>query len=96
MKEWDFDTVVPQHLDAPLSLTGAQFAEVFLTFSNNGGNAVRFCDEDVALLREAERGPLAFTVGPTTNGPLRGVDCDLGGGEARVVSKELRLRWAPK
>ncbi|GMH59768.1 hypothetical protein TrST_g1589 [Triparma strigata] len=96
VKRWDFDLVIPQHLDAPLALTPAQFASPFESFSKNGGNEMRFCDEDVALLREAERGPLAFSVGKTANGPLTGVKCDLGSGEARVISKELRLKWAPK
>jgi len=96
VKRWEFDTVVPQHLDAPLALTPAQFAASFEAFPRNGGNEVRFCDEDVALLREAERGPLKFSVGKTASGPLTGVPCDLGGGEARVVSRELRLKWAPK
>ena len=93
--QWDFEAVVPQHLDAPLALTPSQFAAPF-DFARNGGNEVRFCDEDVALLREAERGPLSFSVGKTTLGPLTGSACDLGGGEARVVSRELGLRWAPK
>ena len=57
---------------------------------------MRFCDEDVALLREAERGPLAFSVGKTNLGPLTGAPCNLGDGEARVVSKELGLRCSPK
>jgi len=92
---WDFERVVPAHLDAPLALGPKQFAEPF-DFAQNGGNEVRFCDEDVALLREAEKGPLAFSVGKTELGPLTGAACNLGGGEARVVSKELGLRWAPK
>ena len=52
--------------------------------------------EDVALLREAERGPLAFSVAKTALGPLTGAPCNLGNGEARVVSRELGLRWSPK
>ena len=98
VKQWDFNTVVPAHLDAPLSLSPSEFAEPFEAFSKNGGNEVRFCDEDVALLREAELGPLSFSVGKTKNGPLTGVDCNLdnGDGDARVVSKVLNLKWTPK
>ena len=95
VQSWSFDTVVPQHLDAPLALGPADFAAPF-EFAKNGGNEVRFCDEDVALLREAENGPLAFSVGKTTLGPLTGAKCNLGGGKPRIVSKELDLRWTPK
>ena len=95
VQRWDFERVVPAHLDAPIALGPAQFAEPF-DFARGGGNEVRFCDEDVALLREAERGPLAFSVGKTELGPLTGAACDLGKGAPRVVSKELGLRWTPK
>lgn len=95
VRRWDFERVVPAHLDAPLALGPAQFAEPF-EFARNGGNEARFCDEDVALLRQAEKGPLAFSVGKTSTGPLTGASCDLGKGEARVVSRELGLRWTPK
>ena len=91
---WDFDTVVPAHLDAPVKATPADFREPF-QFYKSGSNDVRFCDEDVALLREAERGPLKFSVTPTTYGPLAGKPCGLGGGRPRVVSEELRLKWTP-
>ena len=96
VRRWDFQRVVPAHLDAPLAIGPEQFAQPF-EFARNGGNEVRFCDEDVALLREAEKGPLAFSVGRTALGPLTGATaCSLGAGEPRVVSKELRLRWTPK
>ena len=95
VQRWDFERVIPAHLDAPLAIGPAEFAKPF-QFAANGGNEVRFCDEDVALLREAERGPLAFSVGKTELGPLTGAACDLGKGEPRVVSKELGLRWTPK
>ena len=95
VQRWKFDRVVPQHLDAPLAIGPAEFAKPF-QFAASGGNEVRFCDEDVALLREAERGPLAFSVGKTELGPLTGAACDLGKGAPRVVSKELGLRWTPK
>ena len=94
-QSWSFDSVVPAHLDAPLALGPDDFAEPF-EFARNGGNEVRFCDEDIALLREAEKGPLKFSVGKTTLGPLTGAKCNLGGGDARVVSRELSLRWTPK
>ena len=95
--KWDFERVVPAHLDAPLALGPKGFAAPF-DFAKQGGNEVRFCDEDVALLREAERGPLAFSVGKTSLGPLTGdTSCNLGkDGEARVVTRELGLKWSPK
>ena len=92
---WDFDTVVPAHLDAPVKASPKDFREPF-QFYKSGSNDVRFCDEDVALLREAERGPLKFSVTPTTYGPLVGKPCGLGGGRPRVVSEELKLKWTPK
>ena len=95
VQRWDFERVVPAHLDAPIAIGPKEFAEPF-QFARNGGNEIRFCDEDIALLREAEKGPLSFSVGKTTLGPLTGSSCDLGKGEARVVSKELGLSWAPK
>ena len=94
--KWNFDTVVPAHLDAPLRAGPADFAKPF-DFAKDGGNVARFCDEDVALLREAERGPLSFSVAKTTTGPLTGdPTCGLGAGAPRVVSDELGLRWSPK
>ncbi len=42
---WDFERVVPAHLDAPLALGPRQFGEPF-DFARNGGNEMRFCDED--------------------------------------------------
>lgn len=95
VQQWGFERVVPAHLDAPLALGPTEFAEPF-NFARAGGNEVRFCDEDVALLREAEKGPLAFSVAKTKLGPLTGAACVLGKGEPRVVSKELGLRWTPK
>mmetsp|Transcript_26416 Transcript_26416/g.83934 ORF Transcript_26416/g.83934 Transcript_26416/m.83934 type:complete len:83 (+) Transcript_26416:1252-1500(+) len=79
----------------------AQFAEPF-DFARGGGNEVRFCDEDVALLREAEKGPLSFSVGKTALGPLTGAECALGGGDPRIVSAPGwtpltgGLEWTPK
>lgn len=93
--QWRFDTVVPAHLDAPVKASPAEFREPF-EFAKDGGNAVRFCNKDVALLREAENGPLKFSVTPTTSGPLVGEPCGLGDGVPRVVSKELRLKWTPR
>jgi len=95
VQKWEFERVVPAHLDAPLAIGPKDFAEPF-DFARNGGNEVRFCDEDVALLREAERGPLAFSVAKTTLGPLTGVPCSLGSDVPRLVSRELGIRWYPK
>ena len=86
---------LPRHFDAPIAATPPTLRQAF-AFLASGKNEVRFCDEDVALLREAERGPLAFSVGKTELGPLTGAACDLGKGAPRVVSKELGLRWTPK
>ena len=93
--QWDFERLIPAHLDAPLAIGPKEFAEPF-DFARNGGNEMRFCYEDVALLLEAEKGPLAFSVGKTSLGPLTGIPCNLGDGKARVVSRELNLQWAPK
>ena len=90
VQSWSFDTVVPQHLDAPLAIGPAEFAKPF-QFARNGGNEVRFCDEDVALLREAERGPLAFSVGRTElETPRSGVSGD--GVRGEIMSYLARLR----
>eukprot|EP00977_Amphora_coffeiformis_P004202 scaffold875_cov185-Amphora_coffeaeformis.AAC.17 len=69
--KWDFTTVVPAHLDAPLPLTPTEFAAAF-AFVETGKNEVRFCDEDVAFLRAAEEGPLNFSVFDSPLGVLRG------------------------
>ena len=75
---WDFTTVVPAHLDAPLRIKPTDFAAVF-DFVESGRNEVRFCDEDVAFLRRAEEGPLNFSVFDSRLGVLRGKNgkCDL-------------------
>ena len=63
---------------------------------------MRFCDEDVALLREAEKGPLSFSVGTTALGPLTGAECALGNSNPRIVSAPGwtpltgGLKWTPK
>ena len=95
VQQWKFERVVPAHLDAPLAIGPSEFAEPF-EFARNGGNEMRFCDEDIALLRQAELGPLAFSVGKTNLGPLTGARCNLGDGKPRVVSRELNLKWTPK
>ena len=101
VQRWDFERVVPAHLDAPIALGPAQFAEPF-DFARDGGNEVRFCDEDVALLREAEKGPLSFSVGTTALGPLTGAECALGNSNPRIVSAPGwtpltgGLKWTPK
>lgn len=40
VKQWDFVRVVPAHLDAPLSVGPAEFAETF-EFAFKGKNQVR-------------------------------------------------------
>jgi len=74
---WDFERVVPAHLDAPLSIGPSQLTEVF-QFAKTGRNEVRFCDEDVAFLRQAEEGFLNFSVYKTSLGTLRGKDSTCG------------------
>jgi len=95
VQSWEFERVVPAHLDAPISIGPADFGAPF-DFAARGGNEVRFCDEDVALLRQAELGPLAFSVGKTSLGPLTGASCNLGRGAPRIISRELNLKWTPK
>lgn len=74
--KWDFERVVPMHLDAPLALKPSQFEETF-DFVKKGKNEVRFCDEDVSFLRAAENGPLNFSVYKSSLGTLRGENCGL-------------------
>ena len=77
VKQWNFHRVIPQHLDAPLALGPDQFAKAF-SFIEKGVNEVRFCDEDVKFLREAENGFLNFSVYKSKLGTLRGrSDCGL-------------------
>ena len=100
VKRWGFDTVVPAHLDAPLRAGPDVFAAAF-DFAKDGESRVRFCDEDIALLREAESGPLSFSVGKASVGPLRGTSCGLGGaprvvGLPRTLGKIVsRDGWTP-
>jgi hypothetical protein len=64
-------------LDAPLTIDPDQFAKIF-SFIEKGVNEVRFCDEDVKFLREAEDGFLNFSVYKSKLGTLRGrSDCGL-------------------
>eukprot|EP00549_Striatella_unipunctata_P015781 CAMPEP_0118705220 /NCGR_PEP_ID=MMETSP0800-20121206/19742_1 /TAXON_ID=210618 ORGANISM="Striatella unipunctata, Strain CCMP2910" /NCGR_SAMPLE_ID=MMETSP0800 /ASSEMBLY_ACC=CAM_ASM_000638 /LENGTH=405 /DNA_ID=CAMNT_0006607341 /DNA_START=751 /DNA_END=1966 /DNA_ORIENTATION=+ len=58
--QWNFERVIPAHLDAPLAIDSTQFAQPF-QFIATGRNEVRFCDEDVAFLRRAEEGFLSFS-----------------------------------
>jgi len=71
VSQWDFTKIVPAHLDAPLSVGPAQFRETF-DYARKGLNEVRYCDEDVKLLRDLENGILSFSVYDSTLGPLRG------------------------
>ena len=74
VRGWDFDLVIPAHLDSPLELGPRGFAETF-DFVKKGRNDVRFCDEDVEFLRGAEEGFLGFSVYNTPLGVLRGKPC---------------------
>lgn len=74
--KWNFERVVPMHLDAPLAIGPSEFASTF-DFTKIGKNEVRFCDEDVEFLRIAEEGPLNFSVYKSPLGALRGQPCDL-------------------
>lgn len=77
VSKWNFNRVVPMHLDAPLSIGPTEFSDVF-DFVKSGKNEVRFCDEDVEFLRRAEEGPLSFSVYKTSLGTLRGRDGPCG------------------
>jgi len=76
VSKWNFKRVVPMHLDAPLALNPSNFGDAF-EFVRSGKNKVRFCDEDVQFLREAEEGFLNFSVYKSPLGTLRGEKCDL-------------------
>lgn len=75
--KWDFNTVIPAHLDAPLYNVGPKEFEETFSFVKSGKNEVRFCDEDVEFLRKAEEGPLSFSVYKSSLGVLRGEPCDI-------------------
>ena len=74
---WDFERVIPMHLDAPVVAGPKEFKEA-LRWVEEGRNEVRFCDEDVAFLRSAEEGILNFSVFKTNYGVLRGRDGECG------------------
>ena len=74
--QWDFKSVIPAHLDAPLAIGPSEFKQPF-DFVYSGKNNVRFCDEDVEFLRKAEEGPLSFSVYKSNLGVLRGDKCDI-------------------
>ncbi len=73
--KWDFNKVIPMHLDAPIAVGPQGLEDAFLFL--NGRNQVRFCDEDVRFLRLAEDGPLNFSVYKTPLGTLKGDPCGL-------------------
>jgi Domain of unknown function (DUF4336) len=75
--KWNFNRVIPMHLDNPLTLGPRDFEDVF-DFVKSGKNEVRFCDEDVEFLRKAEEGPLRFSVYKSSLGTLRGRDGPCG------------------
>lgn len=74
VKTWEFDNVIPAHLEAPLSIGPKEFSDTY-DFIRNGANEVRYCDDDVAFLRAAEEGPLKFSVYESKLGVLRGQRC---------------------
>jgi len=75
--KWDFNTIIPAHFDAPITASPTEFAAAF-EFLKSGRNDVRFCDEDVAFLREALDGlPPDLALFDTPLGPLRGKKCNL-------------------
>jgi L-ascorbate metabolism protein UlaG (beta-lactamase superfamily) len=74
---WDFERVIPMHLDAPV-VAGPKELREALKWVDVGRNLVRFCDEDVKFLRSAEEGILNFSVYKTPYGVLRGRDGDCG------------------
>jgi len=75
VQQWPFTRVIPQHLNAPLALQPKEFVDIF-SFINEGKNKVRFCDDDVKFLREAEESFLNFSVYKSKLGPLQGtINC---------------------
>ena len=72
IQQWNFERVIPQHLDAPLKLGPKQFAATYDFLKTPGSNLVRFCDEDVRFLRFAEEGPLSFSVFKSPYPSLKG------------------------
>lgn len=71
VKRWPFTRIIPQHLNGPITLSPNEFADIF-SFISEGSNTVRFCDEDVKFLREAEEGFLNFSVYKSRLGTLKG------------------------
>jgi hypothetical protein len=71
VKQWRFTRIIPQHLNAPITISPKEFEDVF-SFINEGRNKVRFCDDDVKFLREAEEGFLNFSVYKSNLGTLHG------------------------
>ena len=58
--KWDFERVAPQHLNVPSNNIGPkEYSETF-QFACDKVNMVRFCDEDVKFLMEAEEGFWVF------------------------------------
>jgi len=74
---WDFERVIPAHLDAPIVIGPKEFFETF-AFYQGTENVVRFCDEDVEFLRGAQEGFLSFSVYDSRQGPLQGKEGKCG------------------
>lgn len=76
---WRFDKVIPAHFDAPLGIGPEAFRGAF-GFITAGKNEVRFCDEDVAFIRDQIDGLEAtpdLALYKTPLGSLKGKDCRL-------------------
>ncbi len=74
VKEWPFQRVIPAHLDAPLNIGPKEFSATY-DFIRKGKNEVRYCNNDVRVLQEAEKGPLNFSVYKSKLGLLQGQPC---------------------
>ena len=96
---WDFQRV-PAHFETNLAVKPKELRQAF-AFLDEGKNSVRFCDEDVAFLREALDSLPPDLALDTPLGPLRGKACGLERGqladEGRTRSdtrwRNIRARW---
>ena len=78
---WDFQRVLPAHFETNLAVKPKELRQAF-AFLDEGKNSVRFCDEDVAFLREAlDSLPPDLALYDTPLGPLRGKACGLERGQ---------------
>ena len=90
---WDFQRVLPAHFETNLAVKPAELRRAF-SFLDEGKNSVRFCDEDVAFLRDAlDSLPPDLALYDTPLGPLRGKACGL---EKGTLDVPLRKRLQSK